>query len=166
MTTTIKLTVTQANILKAAAERGDGNIEPLPPSLRGRRQDHGASRSDQPRLGIPTGRSLLDDRRRLRGAGTLSSSACRCRASGMLRKSAKKPVRKSSKQAIVIQMLQRPEGATIPQIREVTGWLAHSARGFLAGTVKKKLGLAIVSEKPEDGVRTYKIEGSTERGQP
>ncbi|MBU3739517.1 MAG: DUF3489 domain-containing protein [Rhodoferax sp.] len=72
--------------------------------------------------------------------------------------------REHSKQALVIEMLKRPEGATIAQICEATSWQAHTTRGFFAGTVKKKLGLAIVSEKiegpsgtPGAGQRLYRI---------
>ena len=67
--------------------------------------------------------------------------------------------RENSKQAEVIRMLQRPEGATINQICAVTGWQAHTVRGTFAGAFKKKLGLAITSEKPEGGERVYKIVG-------
>jgi hypothetical protein len=65
--------------------------------------------------------------------------------------------RQNSKQATVIQMLQRPEGATINQICEVTGWQAHTVRGTFAGAFKKKLGLTITSEKPEGGERIYRV---------
>ncbi len=54
-------------------------------------------------------------------------------------------------------MLQRPEGATIPQLAEVTGWQQHTVRGTLAGALKKRLGLAITSEKPQGGERVYWI---------
>ena len=65
--------------------------------------------------------------------------------------------RANSKQALVIEMLRRPEGATVRQISEATGWQAHTVRGALAGALKKKLGLAIVSEKPKGGERVYRI---------
>ncbi|UZR28098.1 DUF3489 domain-containing protein [Methylococcus mesophilus] len=65
--------------------------------------------------------------------------------------------REDSKQAEVIRMLHRPEGATIPQICAETGWQAHTVRGVFAGAFKKKLGLTLVSEKPEGGDRIYKI---------
>lgn len=65
--------------------------------------------------------------------------------------------RENSKQATMIQMLQRPEGATIRQICEATGWQAHTVRGTFAGAFKKKLGLTITSEKPEGGERVYHI---------
>jgi hypothetical protein len=65
--------------------------------------------------------------------------------------------RDNSKQAEVIQMLQRPEGATISQICAATGWQAHTVRGTFAGAFKKKLGLTIVSDKPQGGERVYRI---------
>ena len=64
--------------------------------------------------------------------------------------------RDTSKQATVIRMLKRPEGATIPQIMAATGWLSHTVRGTFAGTFKKKLGLTLASDKGE-GVRVYRI---------
>ena len=57
----------------------------------------------------------------------------------------------------MIQMLQRPEGATVQQICETTGWQAHTVRGTFAGAFKKKLGLTIVSDKAQGGERVYRI---------
>ncbi len=65
--------------------------------------------------------------------------------------------RADSKQALVIALLQRPEGATIRQICEATGWRQHTVRGTFAGTFKKRLGLNLVSEKPLDGERIYRL---------
>ena len=65
--------------------------------------------------------------------------------------------RDNSKQAEVIRMLKRPEGATIRQICDSTGWQAHTVRGTFAGAFKKKLGLTIVSDKPQGGERVYRI---------
>lgn len=65
--------------------------------------------------------------------------------------------RDNSKQAQVIAMLKRPEGATIAQICEVTGWQQHTVRGTFAGAFKKKLGLALASEKAQGGQRIYRI---------
>jgi hypothetical protein len=61
-----------------------------------------------------------------------------------------------TKQAKVIEALSRPEGATIAEIMEMTGWQEHSARGFISGAVKKKLGLT-VERITEDGRTTYRI---------
>lgn len=65
--------------------------------------------------------------------------------------------RENSKQATIIGMLQRAEGATIAQICEATGWQAHTVRGTFAGAFKKKLGLSIFSDKAEGGERVYRI---------
>jgi hypothetical protein len=54
-------------------------------------------------------------------------------------------------------MLQRPEGATIQQIMDATGWQAHTVRGTFAGAFKKKLGLNLASEKAEGNDRVYRI---------
>ena len=64
--------------------------------------------------------------------------------------------RENSKQATIIGMLQRAEGATIAQICEATGWQPHTVRGTFAGAFKKKLGLTITSDKTQGGVRTYR----------
>jgi hypothetical protein len=65
--------------------------------------------------------------------------------------------RKGSKQSLLIDMLRRPEGATIDQIVEATGWQRHTVRGAISGALKKKLGLNVTSEKVEGLGRTYKI---------
>ena len=69
--------------------------------------------------------------------------------------------RADSKQALVIGLLQRPEGATIAQIMEATGWQQHTCRGSLAGSLKKRLGLTITSSKEAGGQRIYRIESAT-----
>lgn len=58
---------------------------------------------------------------------------------------------------IVLKKLRSARGTTIAQIEEITGWQAHSVRGFLSGVVKKKLGLELVSEVSKDGLRRYRI---------
>jgi hypothetical protein len=70
---------------------------------------------------------------------------------------ASKPAARSdTKNARIIAMLRKPAGATIAAIMAATDWQQHSVRGFLAGTVRKKLGLNLVSE-PTDKGRVYHI---------
>jgi hypothetical protein len=71
-----------------------------------------------------------------------------------------KPVARpaGTKAAIVLKKLNAPKGATIETLMEVTGWQAHSVRGFLSAVIKKKLGLKLVNEVGKDGVRRYRIE--------
>ncbi len=64
---------------------------------------------------------------------------------------------KGGKQAMLIEMLKRSEGATIQQVVDATGWLPHTVRGAIAGALKKKLSLNVVSEKVEGVGRVYKI---------
>jgi transglutaminase/protease-like cytokinesis protein 3 len=67
----------------------------------------------------------------------------------------------SSKQASVLAMLGKPGGATISAIMRITGWQPHTVRGFFAGTVRKRLGLNLVSDK-SSGDRSYHIKGGTQ----
>jgi hypothetical protein len=70
-------------------------------------------------------------------------------------------IRSDSKQALVIALLQRPEGATIAQLMAATQWQQHTCRGTLAGSLKKRLGLTITSTKEVGGQRVYRIEANT-----
>jgi hypothetical protein len=67
--------------------------------------------------------------------------------------------REGTKQAQLIAMLERPEGATIEQIVAATGWQPHTVRGAFAGALKKKRGLSVSSEKVESRGRVYRIAG-------
>lgn len=64
--------------------------------------------------------------------------------------------REGSKKAIVLELIRRPEGASIQEIADATQWQAHSIRGFISGALGKRMGLAIESFKMADGVRAYR----------
>jgi hypothetical protein len=65
--------------------------------------------------------------------------------------------RAGSKQGKVVELLRRPHGASIAEMMKATGWQTHSVRGVISGALKKKLGLAVTSEKTESGERRYHI---------
>lgn len=66
-------------------------------------------------------------------------------------------VRAGSKKAHILELLRRPEGATLSELVKATGWQGHSVRGFLSGSLTKKMGLHVESFKKEDGARAYRI---------
>jgi hypothetical protein len=66
-------------------------------------------------------------------------------------------VRAGTKTAKILDLLKRPGGATAKQLMRATAWQAHSVRGFLSGTVGKKMGLTVTSVKGEDGERSYSV---------
>src|ERR1700687_4869089 len=70
--------------------------------------------------------------------------------------SSKSAMRPETKHARILAMLRAPAGATIAAIMTATEWQQHSVRGFLAGVVRKKLGLNLVSESADKG-RVYRI---------
>ena len=65
--------------------------------------------------------------------------------------------RDGSKTAKVLDLLKRAGGVTAKELMKATGWQPHSVRGFLSGTVGKKMGLTVTSTKGEDGERTYSV---------
>jgi hypothetical protein len=74
------------------------------------------------------------------------------------RKRTERPVsREGSKQSEVLALLRRPSGASLDELMTATGWRAHTVRGFISGTVGKKLGLTVESTRGEDKVRIYRL---------
>jgi hypothetical protein len=65
--------------------------------------------------------------------------------------------RAESKGAKILALIRRPKGATLAELTKLTGWQNHSIRGYLSGTVGKKMGLTVESAKREDGERVYSI---------
>ena len=183
MTTTIKLTDTQHQVLTHAADQPEGRLNWFPEGVKGgARQKVIAglfnkalitSNGGQDWFVAAEGYDALG-RERPTPAATHPDSEVEAAVSAAeanwaqekqdaakhLLKVAvegKHRTRENSKQATVIQMLQRPEGATISQICAATGWQAHTVRGTFAGAFKKKLGLNLASEKLEGGERIYRI---------
>jgi hypothetical protein len=70
--------------------------------------------------------------------------------------------REGSKTEIVLALLRREGGVTAEELMSTTGWQAHSVRGFLSGTIRKKMGLDLVSGKTGDGKRTYSLPAPAE----
>jgi len=178
-----KLTDTQLVILSAAAQREDGSIHPLPKSLKGGAADKVIAaltrkglveRIEDERLTVPdlvrvTRAGLeaigvdLDEGARAADEGDnpkrgATARRKRKKAATKADRATKAPhAREGSKQALVIGMLERPEGATLDQLAEATGWQRHTVRGAISGALKKKLGLKVESEKVEGKGRVYRI---------
>ncbi len=108
------------------------------------------SRKESPRArtakGTPTRKPAKKARR-----GAVSKGAASEKVNGS--------ARRGTKQAILIEMLRRPDGATIQQMSAKTGWQAHSVRGAISGALKKKLGLSVTSETVEGRGRVCRISG-------
>ena len=174
-----RLTDTQTLILISAASRPGNLAMPLPKGL------HGAAAKKV--VTLMTERGLIEEveadlRRkeplwRETGDGhgtTLIATGAGLAAIGIelvvaqvmagLRKPGPEPqepapvnLRKGTKQAELIALLQMPDGASILEIAAVTGWQVHSVRGVISGVLKKKLGLAVISENIEGRGRVYRI---------
>jgi hypothetical protein len=87
------------------------------------------------------------------GSRKMSKSKSRARSGPT---SSKRVAQADTKHARIIAMLRAPVGTTIAAIMAATGWQQHSVRGFLAGVVRKKLGLNLFSEQT-DKYRVYRI---------
>ena len=100
-------------------------------------------------------------RRRRRGGGAAAPAGqgrrARSRAAEAAAEAAPRRKREGTKQALLIGLLDRPEGATIDEIVAATGWQPHTVRGAFAGALKKRLGLTVTSEKLEGRGRVYRI---------
>ncbi len=162
MTAQSKLTDTQTAILKAAAGRSDGNIEPLPPNLRGGARakviggllDRGLiAESEGSHLLTDAGYAAVGKRR------PIPKDVRKMDAPDALTRSEPIPrtLRPGTKLASVIDAMRHPGGATIAQMMTDTGWQAHTVRGAISGMIRKRLGFEVVTEKGADGQRSYRI---------
>ena len=71
--------------------------------------------------------------------------------------------REGSKAALLIGMLFQPEGASIDQMSEASGWMPHSVRGFMAGALRRKHGITVASAKDDGQPRIYRAANGTAR---
>ena len=113
---------------------------------------------------VPTKASVAPHKPRVAPAkGKSGKKASRAKKAAKGAKAAKrgKPesgARQGSKTAKVVDLLKRPGGATLREIMKATGWQPHSVRGFISGTLGKKMGLKVESTKREDGTRVYTVQ--------
>ena len=143
MTTTIQLTTTQSEVLRHAIENTADKVTWFPEQLKG-----GA------RLKVVQA---------LANKGLVNGSCDNWQVTDTayetlgLTRAKPKPSRANSKQARVVELLKRPEGATIQQLMDATGWQAHSVRGALSGSLKKRLCLHVTSHCEVNQQRIYRI---------
>ncbi|WP_054006501.1 DUF3489 domain-containing protein [Cypionkella psychrotolerans] len=175
-----KLTETQTIILSAGAQRPDNIALPLPKGLAGaaakmtvtKMIEHGWLQEVDANLrrkeplwretGDGHGTTLVVTDAGLLAIGiepvnakTMSST----RGTAQAQPVAKPPTpRAGTKQALLITMLQRPNGASMEEIVVATQWLAHTARGAISGVLKKKLGLVVTAERIEGRGTVYRID--------
>jgi len=171
MTTQAKLTDTQTAILKAAAARPDGNIEPLPNNLRGGARAKVIEGLLTRCLVIDAdGRHLLTDAGYAAVGNQRPVPKCVQKMDspdGLTKREAihalqklevtSRTIRPGTKLAAIIDALRNPGGATIAHMMAGTGWQAHTVRGVISGMVRKRLGYEVVTEKGADGQRAYRI---------
>lgn len=162
MTAQALLTDTQIAVLKAAVGRPNGNIEPLPPTLRGRArtkvidgllarglvaESEGSHRlTDAGYAAVGKRSPAPKDVQKMDSPDALQKLGATSRT-----------IRPDTKLAAIIEAMRHPGGATIAQIMAVTGWQAHTVRGAISGMVRKRLGFEVVTEKGANGQRGYRI---------
>ena len=160
---TNKLTATQQSLLKTAARCEDRAIR-WPSNLRGGARTKIITALVEAGLADNQGGSLVVTDAGMRAAGVEPSTAPKAKSTGRAKIERKKDntkapraMRADSKQARLIEMLKRKEGASIEEIVTALGWQPHTVRGAIAGALKKKLGLDVTSEKIEGRGRVYKL---------
>ena len=158
----VQLTPAQCAILAYAHQRTEGKITWFPDNIKGGARQKVIDGLSNRGLITSTGGNWFIAAEGYESLGVPRKAPVSIEAIDKVIESAtatKPRTRENSKQAQVVAMLKRPEGATIAQICEATGWQAHTVRGTFAGAFKKKRGLTITSTKSSGGDRIYTIAG-------
>ncbi len=154
---TMQLTPAQHAILAHAHHHTDGKITWFPDNIKGGARKKVLDGMFNRALITPMNDDWFVTAEGCEALGVPRKAPISAKAIDTVIEQAKLHTRDNSKQAQVITMLKRPEGATIAQIMDVTGWQPHTVRGTFAGAFKKKLGLDITSCKDAGGNRIYRI---------
>ncbi len=156
--TKTELSPTQQSLLKSAAGCEDRAIR-WPDNLRGGARTKIITALVEAGFAENRKGTLVATEAGLRAVGAAPEAAPK-RAPRTKAKATDAPrkMREGSKQARLIEMLKRKEGASIEEIVEAFGWQPHTVRGAIAGALKKKLGLTVTSEKVDGRGRVYRIE--------
>jgi hypothetical protein len=144
----MKLTTTQHAVLTAAADHPAHRVEHFPENLKGAARTKVLTSLLTHGLIREKGKHHVLTKAGLAAIGREQPAPAA--ADGKPRRT-----RENTKQAAMIALLKRPEGATLAQLIEVTHWQSHSVRGALA-LMKRHAGTAVTSEKVE-GIRTYRL---------
>lgn len=150
------LTKTQRIILSAAANRTDGDIEPMPDNINAGIKPRVLNALLSRRLIIKTefGYAISTKGYQTIGATPISKPKPKPKHEPS---DTKISLREGTKQARLIELMKRPEGASIDELCEETGWLKHTVRGVFSNTLKKRLGLTVTSYKDDNQPRRYRI---------
>ncbi|MET4701745.1 hypothetical protein ABIE65_004793 [Constrictibacter sp. MBR-5] len=144
------LTDAQRLVLTAAAQRADRSLQPLPASLTG-----GAAIKVVNALVTRGLAEKAEEGERISEQGLAAIGAGVEQPTPDQAKT--RAPRPGTKQALLIEMLRRSQGATIEEVVVATGWQSHTVRGAIAGALKKKLQFDVTSEKVEGRGRIYRI---------
>jgi hypothetical protein len=142
----MKLTDTQRALLEAAAQHPQNKLTNFPDTLKGGARIKVLTSMHNAELIEPSAAE----------PAVYVATATGLQAIGITVQ-APRAKREGTKQAVLIALLTRAEGATLAQMTEATGWQVHTVRGSMAGALKKKLGLEITSEKQPGTDRIYRI---------
>lgn len=179
-----RLTDTQLVLLNAAVNRDDGCVLPVPDSIRAKGAALERSLNTLLKAGLisevaaskgQAAWKTADDLRPITlvltdaGRAALETGTSKApQAQPAERQTRTRP--KSSSQgsstrsATLLRLLSGKSGASLEELQTATSWQAHSVRGFLSGTVRRKMGLELISEPDRSGTRRYRLVATPKKG--